>query len=901
MNKIVIFVILSSVFQSVFSQPEQFYFSYEINQVQYDSRQKDGLKKIKLQTEKQNQDSFLLYRVTFQNITKDTIELGNIVPFGTSQTQVYITGKGSHPLSRTYLFQQGKIPVNVVCPDNAWELGFSFLRRTGTNAIAGFSRRDLTSLRQGQRKRFETKLFPGGAVTYQLWTKEISGNWQDALRIFFQHRKLFDIVSFDNTLFERKDLQWIRKSYVMHLMMAWDKQYYDLKDNRFHLAEFIERGKKLYGGDDVLGIWPTWPSLGLDQRNQFDLFRDLPAGTNGMKNMADSIRKKGTRFFVCYNPWDESTREQGHLEGLAELIRETGADGVVLDTRGGSSKELQDAADKVKPGVVMYSEGMAIPKDMPGIVSGRVHNALYYVPMLNLNKFIKPEFSIFRVAEVYKEKIQREFATSFFNGYGTELNIFAPGHPDWLDQQYHYLGRTTRILRENSPNFTEGVYTPLIQTFADSIWCNKWEMIGKTIFTIYSTIPQGFKGFLFEVDKNEQTHFVDLWHHKLLEPKKINGKWLIESETNAFNAKELGTNNEGEVDCIAVFPKIISAELIGDKLNLRAAAGNKLKVWAGVPAYDKKPLELNPGNHTLSISEIFDRYEGDFIIQLFENELLLDETIVSIKPGTARKISRPGRTTTQKGNTTGMVRIPSGKFIFRESHGDAFIPYPMENVDSLFNMPSFFMDKYPVTNKQYEIFSLATGYRPADSSRYLEHWVNGRIPKGMENFPVTYVSYEDATAYSIWAGKRLPTEIEWQYAAQTPNMNEWPWKQTRPVTRKSEIITETLTVTSLEGIDSSHCNLGDGKLYPVGKYPAGANPYGLEDLVGAVWQLTNDVYINGSYRFIIMKGGSYFKPSSSWWYVQGGPRELHYRQQLLRVSPGFERNATVGFRCVRDE
>ena len=123
----------------------------------------------------------------------------------------------------------------------------------------------------------------------------------------------------------------------------------------------------------------------------------------------------------------------------------------------------------------------------------------------------------------------------------------------------------------------------------------------------------------------------------------------------------------------------------------------------------------------------------------------------------------------------------------------------------------------------------------------------------------------------------------------------------KPVTRKEEPITETLTVTSIEGINPGVCNLGDGKLYPVGTYPKGANAFGLQDLVGCVWQLTNDVYESGSYRYVIMKGGSYFKPSSSWWYVQGGPRELHYRQFLLRVSQGFERNATVGFRCVKDE
>jgi formylglycine-generating enzyme required for sulfatase activity len=96
------------------------------------------------------------------------------------------------------------------------------------------------------------------------------------------------------------------------------------------------------------------------------------------------------------------------------------------------------------------------------------------------------------------------------------------------------------------------------------------------------------------------------------------------------------------------------------------------------------------------------------------------------------------------------------------------------------------------------------------------------------------------------------------------------------------------------------CNLGDGKPYPVGKYPKGKNPYGLQDLVGCVWQLTQDVYDNTTYRYIMVRGGSYFMPSSSFWYIQGGPRELNFRQYLLRVSPSFERNATVGFRCVKD-
>ena len=902
MPRLFFLLVLFSVSTAAFSQQSESIFSIEINKNLFSAIGYEGTlgNKLRYAVSSASPTEILL-----ENISNDTIEVRNLVPFGVSPQHVYITGLGEHELSRTYLFIPGKLPVNVICPDNAWELGFSCLTHPDGKNIAALLRRDRNSIQKGQRRRFETILYPGGSVKYKRWIESYTGTWQEGLRVIFQKNYLYDTTSFDNSLYERKDLQWIRHSYVMHLMQAWDKFLYDDSDKKYHINEFIQRGKKWYGGDEVIGIWPTWPSLGLDQRNQFDLFRDLPGGTRRIKSLSESMHRQGTNCFICYNPWDESTRSEGHLAGLGDLIKATNADGVVLDTRGASSKELQEAADKVRPGIVMYSEGMAVPKDMPGIVSGRVHNALYYPPMLNLNKFIKPEFAIFRVAELYKEPIQREFATSFFNGYGTEINMFAPGQADWVEEQYKYLGRTSRILRENTINFTAGIYIPLIPTTSDSIWVNEWKQEDKTIYTIYSIIPQGYKGNLFVVQPKSRFHFVDLWHHKLLQPSRVNDNLYIEVTTNSFHQEFLGTNNEGEVDCIAELPELIAAKLNGDELTVNAAKGTILKIWSGRPDYSKKPLLLKMGRHIISVNDNFGRFEGDFIIQLFDKDILIDETIVTINAGVPRRITKPNtKLIWQKAGVgpkipAGMVMIPAGKFTFKESHGDDFIPYPNQDVDSHFDMLSFFMDKYPVTSAQFKIFMDASGYKPTEPMNFLKHWVNGRIKKGEENFPVVYVSYEDAQAYAKWAGKRLPSEIEWQYAAQTEALNEWPWQQSTAVRRKEEVITETLTVTSIEGIDSSVCNLGDGKLYPVGKYPQGANPSGLQDLVGCVWQLTDDIYLNGSYRYIILKGGSYFKPSSSWWYVQSGPRELHYRQFLLRVSQGFERNGTVGFRCVR--
>ena len=845
-------------------------------------------------------DSKKYLTITFKNASKDTVHLHNVIPFTPNDQDVFITGKGNHRLSRTHLFLPGRIPVNVIVPDNAWDLGYCSFSLDAEVNILGLTRRDSRTSGSVLQKRFESIIAPGGSASYSLYVESFEGSWQAGLRKCFQEKKLYDVDSFDESLYKRPDLKWIHKAYVMHLMMAWDKDYFDMTTGDFSWTKFQQRGKLFYGGDDVICLWPTWPTLGLDQRNQFDLYRSLPGGLPRLRALADTLRAHQTKFFIAYNPWDGSTRNEGHLQGLADLIRETSADGVVLDTQGASSIELQRAADTVRPGVIMYSEGMAVPKDMPGIISGRVHNALYYPPMLNLNKFIRPDFAIFRVTEVYKEPIQREYAVAFFNGYGTEINQFAPGHPEWEDEQYKFLGRTSRILRESSVNFTSPEYTVLVPTTHDSIWVNEWPSTHKILYTTFSLKPEGFKGPAFETSPRHGFHWVDLWHHEDAIITQSNGKAFVHASLDAFNKSFLGTNNEGQVTCIAALPMILNCTLDGNQLSISSTKGTITKIWMGDPGYDKTSLTVTAGDHVLNVKEKFGRYEGKIVVQAFDHDDLLDENILHIKPGVPRLISKQVNTTPSTSWPKEMVRVPSGKFYFKVSHGDAFIPYPEQNLNKTFELKEFYMDRFPVTNLDFKAFLDATHYLPADTANFLKHWKDKMIQKGEERFPVVFVSYEDAQAYAQWSGKRLPTEIEWQYAAQTDRLNDWPWIQKQPVTRKEQYVTETLTVYSIKGIDSRNCNLGDGKLYPVGKYSKGANSLGLQDLVGCVWQLTNDVYESGSYRYIMMKGGSYFNPSSSWWYVQGGPRELHYRQYLLRVSQGFERNATVGFRCVRD-
>jgi iron(II)-dependent oxidoreductase len=814
----------------------------------------------------------------FENIGQDTLMLSNFVPFGEDNKSVYLTGYGPPDLARACLFRPGYRPVRVILPDNAWEMGFTSFPAEKGISVTAIARRQKTE--GGLKRRYETVLPPKSEVTYKMYCEVFRGEWQDGLRLMFRDRYLYDLDKFDNTLFERPDLQWIKESYLIVLQMAWDREFYDRLSGRYTYGEFLKKCIERFGYIDVFGIWPTWPRLGLDQRNQWDLYRDLPGGTNQLRNFARMSRPYGTRFFIAYNPWDNSTRPEDHYKGMARLISETEADGVVLDTRGSSSIELQAAADSVRKGVVMYSEGMAVPKDMPGIISGRVHNAIFNSPEINLNKLIKPDFAIFRVADVGQDIIHREIAIAFFNGYGTELNMFRPGGRDEnLDADFDFLARTTFTLRQNNDAFLDNDWTPLIETTTDNVYVNRWSSGEKTVYTVLNMRSEGISGKLFSVQNKSGKHYVSIWNHEKIIPVKENGRSYISSKAEGWLAINSGTRKEGSVDCIAEFPEILKSELKGDSIILRYSGKGKTIIWKGDPSYNTLSKEFRIKKDTaISVKDLFGYYEGKLVIQLVDNKRLIDENVLMLKGGNPWLVSKKTMTERALNTPADMVLVPGTPFSFNVTTGEDFMPYP--DVSGIeIKIDSFLIDRYPVTNEQYYNFILSSGYYPADTTRYLRHWSSGTFRQGQEKYPVVYVSFEDMQAYAKWAGKRLPAQAEWQLAAQGTDKRVWPWGNE---------------------FHGTYCNNAFDRPTPVDAFPKGQSPYGAMDMVGNIWQMTDDMYFNGTSYFSVIRGGSYYQPESSWWYIRGGPQQLDKTQIMLLVSPGFDRSATVGFRCVKD-
>ncbi len=252
-----------------------------------------------------------------------------------------------------------------------------------------------------------------------------------------------------------------------------------------------------------------------------------------------------------------------------------------------------------------------------------------------------------------------------------------------------------------------------------------------------------------------------------------------------------------------------------------------------------------------------------------------------------------------------MIRIPAGELWMGSAEGEgASDERPQHKV----YLSEYYIDKYEVTNEQFERFVKATGYQ-TDAERLGSGYVDDKgsskliDKKGVSwrtyygyatrNHPVVLVSWNDAKAYCDWAGKRLPTEAEWEKAARGTDARKYPWGNSEP--------------------DGSRCNYADkntdffwrdandgyAQTAPVGTYPAGASPYGCMDMAGNVWEWCND-WRDGDYCSTSPSNNPEGPSSGSFRVLRGGSWALDARfLRCARRAGGVPslRTYFLGFRC----
>jgi formylglycine-generating enzyme required for sulfatase activity len=546
--------------------------------------------------------------------------------------------------------------------------------------------------------------------------------------------------------------------------------------------------------------------------------------------------------------WDQGTRDGGVPDWIAStrLMADIGADGINGDTLYDFPRVFRTTSDQTGHSVALEPQ---VPSDKPNealawdnlswndwvILTERGGWQYPFIPHVSADKWLESRHMV-NVCDRWAHDKTDDLQHAFFNGVGYESweNIWGIWN-QIDDRDAEALRRIAAIERAFSDLLTSPDWEPHTPLVPYGVFASKFPRDKKTLWTIINRNNFDVSGPELELPYEPGTQFYDLWHGTPLTPQtRGNTAWL------SFD---------------------IEAHGYGAILATAAVATPELQLLQEMQTLAHRPL--SDYSHAWHF---------------------LPQRLVDVPEVGPAKTMPPG-----------MVKIPPGDFEFMvsgvEIEGgndvgvDVQMPWensPRRQHSHLMQMKSFYIDRYPVTNADYRKFLDATHYQPIDDHNFLLDWKNGTYPDGRGAKPVTWVSLEDARAYASWAGKRLPHEWEWQYAAQGSDNRVYPWGNT----------------WDAAAVPTADTGRTLGPAADVASHPKGASPFGVMDLIGNVWQWT-DEYQDEHTRSGILRGGSHYSPAGSRWYFPQNQRLDEHGKYLL-MAPSIDRAATIGFRCIVD-
>ncbi len=663
-------------------------------------------------------------------------------------------------------------------------------------------------------------------------------------------------IGYNGSEYDRPELKWTQSSFMQPQMMVEDRYFYDPVAGKYTVDRYLDDLNKRYGGIDAVLVWHTYPNIGIDDRSQFDHFRDLPGGLPGIKQMVADFHRRGVRVLFPMMLWDQGTRDFGTPEeqALAEELAEVDADGINGDTMQAVPRTYRIASDKTghplafEPESLLIDEALAYnnmnwgqatpaPTAAGAGGGGGGRRGGGNAQLVSKYKWLEPRHMT-NISDRWQRDKNIDLQYAFFNGVGMETweNIWGIWN-EMTPYDSEVVRRTAKIERKFAGEVVSADWEPHTPVLQGNIYASKWPGGDRTVWTIVNKNEFDVSGQQIQVPYEPAKKYYDLWHGVELAPTIKNDSAILSFaiEGNGYGAL-----------------LSIAANSVNDDLRQFLSEMNQL---------------------------------GRVRLDSFSKERgCLKQTVVEIRP-TKPAANAP----------SGMLTIPSAAYNFEvagiEIEGTnqvgVDVQYPWEDSPrrehkAVVQIKSFYMDRYPVTNSEFKKFLDANHYHPKDDHNFLKDWKNGSYPDGWANKPVTWVSLDDARAYAAWAGKRLPHEWEWQYAAQGTDGRLYPWggrldPGAVPVPEKGRNLRSPDDVTA---------------------HSRGASPFGVEDLVGNVWQWT-DEYLDDHTRGAILRGGSYHQPQGSRWYFPQAYR-LTEHGKLLMMAPGKDRAGTLGFRCVVD-
>lgn len=675
------------------------------------------------------------------------------------------------------------------------------------------------------------------------WKMDVAASLDDWVREARDwRREHLQRLGYDDACYRRPETLWAQANFVQSVLMVEDRFFYDPVQREYTVDRYLDDLEARYGGVDSVVLWGIYPNIGVDDRNQDDLLLDLPGGEEGLREVVAAFHRRGVRVFLPVMPWDNGTRDAAvpEWQRVVELAARVGADGLHGDTYSGVPRAFAEAAEAAGHPLVLEPETTVSASEhlLWNVQSWSKKAPDTAVPPVFKWKWLEPRHLVHYENRWGRERTH-DLQCIFFNGCGyvTWENVWGIWN-GFTERDAECLRRIALLFRRCAPMLAAPDWRPYAPTLRQGVFASCFPTPAGTLWTLVNRNEYALDGAQLRVRAAAGSSFFDAWNGVPLAARADGEEFVLDF---ALEGRGFGA-------VLAFAPGSEPTDLAAFLATMRGHAA--------------KPL-----------ADLDARWRS------------LPQELVPIAPAPLTQPTPPA----------GMIRIPAGEFDFVVG-GIEIEGFTNEGVDVQYpwepsarrthhhrlQMQEFFIDRCPVTNAEFAAFLAETGWKPADPHNFLRHWVDGRCPPGWANKPVTWVSLEDARAYAAWAGKRLPREWEWQYAAQGGDGRLHPWgSEWNPAAVPAPEYGRSLRPPA-----------------DVDAHPAGASPFGVLDLVGNVWQWT-DEYRDAHTRAAVVRGGSSWWPQGSHWYFPN-TRRLDEHGKYLLMAPGRDRSARIGFRCAAD-
>ncbi|MDE0239147.1 MAG: SUMF1/EgtB/PvdO family nonheme iron enzyme [bacterium] len=578
---------------------------------------------------------------------------------------------------------------------------------------------------------------------------------------------------------------WVHRCFTAHKILLWDERIHDRDSGTWLVEDYVDAFEARFGPLDGVILWHAYPNLGFDRRNQFDFWRSMPGGTRGLADVIVRLHARDIRVLLAYNPWDVATRREDRDDAacLVDLVTELDADGLYLDTLSSAGRDLAAALNDARPGIVLQSQAPVPPERLADHHMGWAESwDDSWAPGVFANRVLDRHHMI-HVVRRWMADHTPEIQLAWMNGAGMVVweNIFGSWN-GWRDRDAVQWNLASRVLRRWSRHFCEGLWTPLACMPAPGVFASSWELDGVRLWTL--------------VNRNRQAVTdVRLPVGTMTACDPVAGRRLAVNDRQVaigIPAAGLGAVVEEAVDRAFLEGQADRYRQLDRARHERPRLEPRARTLPAVPGSSEAPdgMVCVAGGVHVHRTRFRLRECG-----MYESARA-GESAGPVLPGLHTVVSRE----------------------FRE------------------DLLPFAIDRHSVTVAAYRRFVEETGYSP-ESPGFLPE------PGAGPQEPVTRVDPDDARAYASWLGRRLPTEAEWQRAAEGGLLGDDPVR---------------------------------------------------------VWNWTEPEMSDGRTRFCIVKGGSHHHCATSDWYADGGVHDAAFAAKYLLMWPGLDRCATIGFRTAVD-